>query len=829
MNIHSPLEDTNKMNSVRNKPRLIFFQYRYDNELPEFLLCHFREHVRCLGQSFDVTVINEDCDYQQVCERYQPDATLFETGSNILTNAVRRPRITNVRACSNIPKLGLINADAWCETRAGMLSEMHHLNIDTYFSISTTAAEHTPEIADTLFIWPVFADPDIFRDYGESKLIPVLLTGALASQYPWRNRIHKLLSQQYPSFSCPHPGYLARPAATRALHGVQYARTINASLCAPACGTVANEVVRKHFEIPGCRACLIAEKSHGLEAAGFLDMENCVFGDEHDILDKLDHLFRNPDQLRKITDCGHELVHTRHTHKHRSQILEWVELHKSLRPHERIVQRGPFEGLTVVSQSSGIRSCHVAGEGLHLALLRQGDQKLWAGKHEEAERLYLRCLNYTRSLPEAKFRLALCNLYKGNPKAAADWLCGLLHYTLSEYKAVDPDPVEWGWFIVLLLCLGKTGEAIQRSRQYEWLSHPELDRARQIAQLLADSKASVSPSSDGVPRRRASIHQMPNRTLDEWLSELLVILRTCGKHRLLTTLMESISDATTKHAVEYEKEAPLQPHTESDEARNAEERVPEHLSHASSEVGFSPRLAGSLYVFQLKGFLARIRRVTAERFFASLHHLEKTCGSFLPFRFSVRRNDDFFRTLHDVTKNERIETGLIIGGDSGAGGTEAFLAGIARNANRPVVFCINRSTRRFATLEKRYRNTRLVRSYRMPTVQREQLTHELGKVIKMIRQEHAIASFDAILFNGSMLEEASVLIPEIHKELAHATFVFLDDITNACIHQINGELLKSADHSLVSYNPGVRNGYAIFRRSSAKSNDQQHMSPEAKD
>ncbi|MDP4361108.1 glycosyltransferase, partial [Escherichia coli] len=74
-----------------------------------------------------------------------------------------------------------------------------------------------------------------------------------------------------------------------------------------------------------------------LEAAGFTDMQNCVFADEHDILDKLDYLFQNPDELERITNAGYQLVHSRHTLKQRDQIFQWFNLYKNLKSNQKIV------------------------------------------------------------------------------------------------------------------------------------------------------------------------------------------------------------------------------------------------------------------------------------------------------------------------------------------------------------------------------------------------------------------------------------------------------------------------------------------------------------
>jgi hypothetical protein len=518
----------------QNKPRLIFFQYKYDERLPAFLRTHKREHAECLSHFFEVTVIEEDCDYQQVCDEHRPDVVLFESG--VPNPACRRPDISNIRACPEIPKLGFLHSDGFSAGRAGFLSDMDHWGIETFFAIATTAAEHIPEIAQNLFIWPNFIDPTIYHDYGQCKNIPVLFTGNTNDLYPWRQKIIKLVPEQYPSLICPHPGYAAArgsrrtgKALTRVPVGEPYARMLNASWCVPACGAVAKEVVRKHLEIPGCKSCLIAEKSVALEAAGFVDMNNCVFADEHDILDKLDFLFDNPDLLRGIISAGHELVHSRHTVQHRNQVFQWLNLYKDLKPGQKIIQPGPFEPLRIVEEGSRAGSSHISCDGLHLRLLHEGDQKLWAGDYRTAEKLYSKCLSYISYMPEPKLRLALCSLYAGNAKKALGYILPPIQFTIVEYGANDPDPVEWAYFVVSLLCAGKVEEAVRRAGEFPWLRHPELDRVRWAINGLSKRPAKV-PSFDEKPvRYRFTIHQLPGRNLQEWTNQICVMLKACGQ------------------------------------------------------------------------------------------------------------------------------------------------------------------------------------------------------------------------------------------------------------------------------------------------------------
>ena len=258
------------------------------SNLPHYVRSHLDQQVKCLSVSFDVSVILGDCDYAQICDRYQPDLAFFESG------IYGGPReISNISAVPSVPKLGFLHADAYCPTRNVFISDMERWGIETFFTICVSMHQYMPEVGDNLFVWPNFIDPVIYHDYGEKKIIPVLITGSHAMHYPWRNAVSKAITRHFPALTCPHGGWYGTQQTSRMAYDEPYARTINASLVAPTCGTIAREVVRKHFEIPGCNSCLITEDTHGVRAAGFVDMVNCVFASEADVIDKLDYLFKN--------------------------------------------------------------------------------------------------------------------------------------------------------------------------------------------------------------------------------------------------------------------------------------------------------------------------------------------------------------------------------------------------------------------------------------------------------------------------------------------------------------------------------------------------------
>jgi hypothetical protein len=769
--------------TMPTKPKLIFFQCKYDNRLPEFLLTHKREHVKCLSRCFEVTVIQEDCDYQQVCDRYEPDLTLFESGIKDFL-ACQPLKITSIRSCPQVPKLGLYHADSFSHARAGFLSDMDHWGIDTFFSISITAAEHMPEIADKLFVWPNFIDADTYRDYGEPKNIPVLFTGAKHELYPWRQQIMKLVSQRYPSLLCPHPGYDPGSAVGYMMVGERYARTINASLFVPACGTVAKEIVRKHFEVPACKACLITEKTPALAAAGFIDMANCVFADEHDVLDKLDHLFKDRERLEGIAKAGYQLVQSRHTLEHRDQIFQWFNLYKGLRFDQKIIQTGPFEPLIAVQKSCGRGNSHIISNGLHLTLLRQGDEKLFGGEYGEAERCYIKCLNYVRWMPEARLKLALCNLYQGNAKLAFTRIAESIEFTLAGYKAVDPDPVEWAYFVISLLCLGKLDVASKRAAEFEGLRHQELDRARWVTSVLTNREfrgASALNEDHGEGRR--TIHQLPGRSLTEWIDQLCLILKACGQHGMI--------DALTK----VEREA----FNERDQTKRSG-RQTAHRDKAPL-AWFKRRMF-------YRTLRLRLKRCVADM----LHVLERKWGYFLPYSLSESKNDEFFKLIRDLTREEDIKTAVLIGAVTGEGSTEAFVAGALENRNMPSVFCISGS-RRGLINGGRVANSSRLKWYDIPLGHYpHDLSEHLEKTIKQIKHDHHINCFDVVLIDSSTLSRQGPAKCELYSELQGSKLIILNNINSSDSYHIHSQFLAEPTYVLIACNPGLRDGYAVFSK-----------------
>jgi hypothetical protein len=762
-----------------SKPNLIFFQYEYDKNLPEFLLLHKLEHAACLGLSFNVTVISQDCDYEEVCDKYEPDLVVFESG--VPNPACRRLEIKNTHKHPNVLKLGFLHADSFCSARAGFFSDMDQWGIDTFFAIATSAPEHLRSVSDRLYIWPNSINPQIYHDYQQWKTIPVLFTGNNGSLYPWRQRLLKIVSKHYPSLICPHPGYSTKKTVKHVATGEAYARMLNAAWMVPACGTVAKEVVRKHFEIPACGSCLITERSAALEAAGFVDMVNCVFADEHDILDKLYVLFSDAAKRDEVIRGGHELVMARHTNHHRDQILQWFKLQKHLKGNERIVQPDPFKPLAIVRTSPNEAVPYFVAGGQHLQLLELGDKKVSEGKYLEAEHLYLKCSGYIQYMPEPKLRIARCKLYQGKPGSAMRWISQPLQFTLVEYGASSPDPLEWAYFVICLLCQGKTSLAAKRLADFSWMDHSELARLRTVMRMLGIYTGSVANAHDVkvIP----SIHNLPAQDWEEWFQQLHLMLSACGQgaiaKRMLSAQRLNIAFGENRK-ISTNKTVDLFP------TRNLQQKINGlKLMRVKNKI--------EQYEATLKYFLRDL-----------LHKTEERYSYFLPYRFSAARFRQLSIAIEDLGSSPLIKTALLIGAQSGADCTEALEAGLSRNTSNAAFYFVRTSER-----------------WRYPNQSRSLLNHlyspslsDLCAVVGNIRKNLRIEFFDLIVIDGSEVKYQIDADEKLLDELYRAKVVVLDDIGRSPNGDIHNFLMNNSKLHLADCDMALRDGFSVFERKS---------------
>ena len=753
----SPIDET--------KPRLLFIRSTA-NDRARFIRTHLKEHVKCLSLKFDVVLVDqEDCDYKQLCEAHRPDLALFESG--VYVSMATRRNIRNAEAFPEIPKLGLCNADAYCITRKVFLADMYRWNIDTFFSISLAMPEYTPAISDRLFTWPNFADDDVYKDYGERKNIPVLFTGSLATHYPWRNRIYKRLRSLYPSMLCPHFGWGKEQDTERTIFGEQYARLLNAAFFVPSCGSIANELVRKHLEIPASRACLLAQRSPALEAAGFIDMKNCVFADEHDVVGKVDYLLAHRDELSSITQEGYQLVHSRHLLKHRNQLHQWFVLHRSLGANEKIVQPGPFQDLVAVPRDSTIVNSHVSPSGLDRKLLRTGDEQLERGKYSEAKELFVRCLNY-HLMAEPCLRLVITSLLQGDIVGARDWSSKQLQLTLERHHSCTPDPVEWAYAILVELCGGRELKAWEYASMFPALRHRELDRARIVAGIAA-GRAPETLASWTISRDSYSIHQLPEIDFNSWVRRLCIMLTACGQERVSERISSPGRAANIWSAIS------------SGQGRGAASSLAPPIKPTTH----TPSAPIGRFRSQLRSCLEDVRYVAKK----VLHTAERNTGYFLPYHLSSVRQETCYHELEKLCADEECTAIVIIGAKSNDYVTQACMHGGDVNPRRPVVVCVSESEDALRRLRKRYSGKRHVRV----------LGVDCGEVLSAARAA-------LMVLDGSEIAGQACTFVDIGSPLT----IVLHDINTSHAYDIHQFLMASDDYELLDHSPHGA-GYSIFR------------------
>lgn len=209
------------------------------------------------------------------------------------------------------------------------------------------------------------------------------------------------------------------------------------------------------------------------------------------------------------------------------------------------------------------------------------------------------------------------------------------------------------------------------------------------------------------------------------------------------------------------------------------------------------------------------------------------------------KDDRFFAAIARVAATPGVRHMLEIGSSSGAGSTEAFIAGALANPAEPVLHCIEVSAARHVALRERHAERRFVRCYLASSVGLEgfatseeverfyetvdsklrafALRQVLGWLeqdmtyiatrdvpangIELVKREAGVECFDAVLVDGSEFTAKAEL-----GAVYGARFVLLDDICTFKNHGNFRALAEDPAYRLVETSSELRNGYAVFER-----------------
>jgi len=207
--------------------------------------------------------------------------------------------------------------------------------------------------------------------------------------------------------------------------------------------------------------------------------------------------------------------------------------------------------------------------------------------------------------------------------------------------------------------------------------------------------------------------------------------------------------------------------------------------------------------------------------------------------------DRLYRTIAELAATPGVLEILEIGSSSGAGSTEAWVAGALRNPDRPRLHCLEVSRTRFAALAERWREYDFVHCYNVSSVPVERFPSEeevvrfyreersrlrrtplpmvlgwlradldyirreglSGHGIRDVKESAGVDVFDAVLIDGSEFTGEAEL-----DEVYGARFVVLDD-TRTFKNWRNARRLEAdPTYRLVRKSRWTRNGFAVFER-----------------
>lgn len=207
--------------------------------------------------------------------------------------------------------------------------------------------------------------------------------------------------------------------------------------------------------------------------------------------------------------------------------------------------------------------------------------------------------------------------------------------------------------------------------------------------------------------------------------------------------------------------------------------------------------------------------------------------------------DALYDLIEKISATETLNAVLEIGSSAGGGSTEAFVAGLSRNAGSPKLFCVEVSKVRFDQLRETYASFPFVHCYNRSTVDVDEFPspnsvrdfykgtdsglakfplHEVlswleqdisyvrdagveAGAIEAIKAEHDIDTFDLVLIDGSEFTGEVE-----YEKIKGARIILLDDTdTFKCWH-VRERLKADPMYDMIADDQTLRNGYSAFRR-----------------
>ncbi len=490
------------------------------------------EMHKTLALHFDLTVIDQDFDYGEACDRINPDFVIFETpgGSRPVPVEIR-----NRTARLDIPRIGFTNQDPHDTARVLFLQMLDDMQIDSFIAHGGESFfRQSPELNSRGYTSALYIDDTIFHDYGEQKIIPISVMGGMMcpSFYQWRAALTAKIANHIPTLIYAHPGYEAEiPSYKFPLKGEDYARMLNRSYFSLSDVTALQYPVRKHLEIPACGAALVTAAVPDLAWYGFRDMESCIIGEGDEALAKIAHVANNPDLYAAICKNG-AAVARRHTRENWRYFNDWYECHRTLRPGEMVQQQGVYGRFQAVSGGRNVP--RIAEAAPWQSVFQQRMRRALAliidnGNLEDARAELNDMANWLGHLCEPVFPLGLIALIEGAVDDAQQLFARPFEIRKNRdgLSLLDPEEIAWLWFCGMLRSDARLVEAMQQMASA--ITHVSLRRMAWLEGRLSGG-SSVLEKPERLYEDRLSTHWLGEVAFKDWLSLVNRILIANSKN-----------------------------------------------------------------------------------------------------------------------------------------------------------------------------------------------------------------------------------------------------------------------------------------------------------
>jgi hypothetical protein len=516
----SPASSTAQNSSLLPHPkyRALFVRNKCGAQFVGWLHKLEDEIVTILSQDLDLTVIDEDFDYGEICDKYNPDFVIFDSPGGYRSVPLT---ISNINARQDIPRIGFTNnQDPHDTSRVALLRKMDELKIEKFFSTTGAATmRQSPELMGRVFIAPRYFDGEIYKDYGLEKDIPVSVFGwgVAPDFYSWRTSVVHQIFNYIPTFIYTHPGYGAKTERYRfPVEGVEYAKMLNRSHFSLADTTRLDYLVFKHLEIPGSGALLVSSPTPDVLYYGFRDMENCILGSGMELFQKIAHVANDPGLYEALRKNGHDLVHSRFTYDQWHCIRDWYACQRSLRPGETVQQQGVFGPFVAVSGGAELPavSCDPLQDSEFSLGMKQTWQKILAGDRlEEAEASLAHMLTWLGHLAEPWMLLGVIALLRGQAAKAKEFFLRPFQIRSAREQGntcLDPEEISW---LSLTAVLMADRDLVQQMRI-------EAANIRYLGLRRVDWLFQRQGNLDSVPPANIVARQVDDRLTTHWTGQL---------------------------------------------------------------------------------------------------------------------------------------------------------------------------------------------------------------------------------------------------------------------------------------------------------------------